>query len=166
MGAIRDGLKPLRWFPRIPYRLWISRVRFPYLLVVSRTGKLFFTCPRSRLRIWSGEMGSAIPSRVSLLILHAKAESGASSLDSTRFPRRRPVCLHRQPPSGQSRVFEVTRLRTDGVHCRESAGAGPVVPEVAPLTGAAFAVITMDQSMCADLFPHPLLVQCSGHVRP
>ena len=29
-------------------------------------------------------------------------------------------------PSGQSRVFLVTQLRTDGVHCRESAGTGLV----------------------------------------
>ena len=31
-----------------------------------------------------------IPSRVSLLILHTQAESGAYSRDSSRFPRRRP----------------------------------------------------------------------------
>ena len=31
---------------------------------------LSFPCPRSRLRIWSREAGSAVPSRVSLLILH------------------------------------------------------------------------------------------------
>ena len=30
--------------------------------------KCFFPCPRSRLRIWSRETGSAVPSRVSLLI--------------------------------------------------------------------------------------------------
>ena len=29
---------------------------------------IIFPCPRSRLRIWSRETGSAIPSRVSLLI--------------------------------------------------------------------------------------------------
>ena len=31
-------------------------------------GKCFFSCPRLRLKIWSRETGSAIPSRVSLLI--------------------------------------------------------------------------------------------------
>ena len=36
--------------------------------------------------------------------------------------------IYRQPPSAQSRVHQVARLRTDGVHCRESAGTrGPVV---------------------------------------
>ena len=39
-------------------RVWINRVRLPILLVVS------YTC----LRIWSRETGSAVPSRVSLLI--------------------------------------------------------------------------------------------------
>ena len=29
----------------------------------------FFPCPRSRLKIWSRETGSAVPLRVSLLIL-------------------------------------------------------------------------------------------------
>ena len=35
-------------------------------------------------------------------------------------------------PSGQSRVYRVTQLRTDGVHCRESAGTGPVNLKVVP----------------------------------
>ena len=30
----------------------------------------YVPCPRSRLRVWSRELGSAVPSRVSLLILH------------------------------------------------------------------------------------------------
>ena len=42
-------------------------------------------------------------------------------------------------PSGQSRVYRVTLLRTDGVPCRESAGTGPVVLKVVPVTSAAFA---------------------------
>ena len=56
---------------------------------------MFFSCPRSRLRIWSHETGSAVPSRVSPLILHTLAESGAYSRDFSRFPRRRP-CI---PPT-------------------------------------------------------------------
>ena len=40
-----------------------------------------------------------------------------------------PIYLHRQPPSGQSQVFQAMRLRTDGdgVHCRECGGTGPAV---------------------------------------
>ena len=48
--------------------------------------------------------------------------------------------------------------RTDGVHCRESAGTGPVILKVVSATGAAILQVTMDQLMCASLFPHPLLV--------
>ena len=51
------------------------------------------------------------------------------------------VLLYRQPSPGQSvpirvlqyysiRVYQVTQLRSDGVHCRESAGTGPVVLKV------------------------------------
>ena len=49
-------------------RVWINRVRLPILLVVSGTGKIISPCPRACLRIWSRETGSAVPSRVSLLM--------------------------------------------------------------------------------------------------
>ena len=49
-------------------RVWINRVRLPILLVVSLTGKMNIFRPRSRVRIWSRETGSTVPSRVSLLI--------------------------------------------------------------------------------------------------
>ena len=48
--------------------------------------KCVFPCLRSRLRVWPRETGSAVPSRVSLLILHTQGESGAYSRDSSRFP--------------------------------------------------------------------------------
>ena len=35
-----------------------------------------------RLRVWSRELGSAVPSRVSPLILHTQAESGAYLRDT------------------------------------------------------------------------------------
>ena len=70
--------------------------------------------------------------------LHTRAESGAYLHDFFRFPRRRPFFyLNRHTPSGQFRVYRVTQLRTDGVHCRESAGTGPVNLKVE--TGAALA---------------------------
>ena len=47
-------------------------------------------------------------------------------------------------------------MRTDGVHCRESVGIGLVVLKLVPVPGAAFSGITMNQLMCASLFPHPL----------
>ena len=110
-------------------------------------GKLIFPCPRTCLRIWSHETGSAVPSRVSLLILQTQTESGAYSREP-RFPRRRPfIYSNRHTPLGQSRVYRVTQLRTNGVHCRESAGTGPVVLKVVPVTGAAILQVTMDQLM-------------------
>ena len=42
-------------------------------------------------------------------------------------------------PSGQSRVYRVTQLRTHGVHCRESADTGPVILKVVPAAGGAVA---------------------------
>ena len=47
-------------------------------------------CPRSRLKIWFCETDLAVPSRVSLLILHTQAKSGAYSRDCSRCPRRHP----------------------------------------------------------------------------
>ena len=75
-------------------RVWINRVRLPSLLVI---------CYRSRLIIWSLETGSAVSSRVSLLVLHTQAECGAYLRCFSRFPRRRPfiynVDRHRVSPS-------------------------------------------------------------------
>ena len=57
-----------------------------------------------------------------------------------------------------SEFIEFPPLRTDGVHCRESAGTRPVVLKVVPMSERFFSGITMDQLMCASLFPRPLLV--------
>ena len=54
------------------------------------------------------------------------------------------VHTYRQPPSGQSRVYRVTQMRTDGVHCREFARTVTEVLEIVPVEGAAFSGITMD----------------------
>ena len=77
---------------------------------------------------WSRETGSAVPSRVSLLI---------SILRLNRvLTYGLPPAFHgggvhlfiynRHTLSGQSRIYRVKQLRTDGVHCRQSAGTGPV----------------------------------------
>ena len=55
--------------------------------------------PRRCLRIWSRETGSAVPSRVSLLILHTLAEYGAYLRDSFRVLRRRPFVYLEPPPA-------------------------------------------------------------------
>ena len=74
------------------------------------------------------------------------------------------IYLHRHTPSDQSRVYGVTQLRTEGDHCREPAGTAPVVLKVIPVTGAAYSGITMDQLMCASLFPHPVFHVVDIHV--
>ena len=55
----------------------------------AQQGKRDFLCPRSRLRVWSCNLGSAVPSHVSPLILHTKVESSAYLRDSTSPPRFR-----------------------------------------------------------------------------
>ena len=62
------------------------------------------------------------------------------------------IYFYHHTPSGQSRVCRVTQLRTDGVHCRESAGTGPVVLKEVRVTGAAFAS-PWTNYYCAPLFP-------------
>ena len=82
--------------------------------------------------------------------LHTQAESGPYLRDSSRVPRRCQF-IYFKPPHGQSRVYRVTQLRTDGVHCRESAGTGPVNPKVVPNERVLPWQITMDQLICASL---------------
>ena len=48
------------------------------------------------------------------------------------------IYFYHYTTSGKSRVYRITQLRTDGVHCRESAGTGPVALKVVRVTGAAF----------------------------
>ena len=56
-------------------------------------------------------------------------------------------------------VYQAMQMRTDDVHCRESAGTGPVVLKVVPVTGAAFSGFAAHQLVvCASTYPRPLLV--------
>ena len=99
---------------------------------------ILFPCPRSRLKTRSHETDWAIPSRVSLLILHPKVDSGVYSRDSSRFTLRRLFIPSTVIESGL--LYQVTQLPTNDVHCRESAGTGPFVIKVVRATGAAFSV--------------------------
>ena len=94
-----------------------------------------FPCPRSHLKIWSRETGSAIPSRVSMLIFILRLNMVLTNWIHPDFRGGVHIFIlpaMRHAPSGQSRVYRVTQLRTDGVHCRESAGTGPVNLNVVP----------------------------------
>ena len=136
-------------------RVWINRVRLPILLVVSWAGKMNIPLSPYVPENLVSRDGFSRPVPRQPAHLHTQAESGAYSWDSSRFPRRRPfIYLNRHTPMGQSRVYRVTQLRTDGVHCRESAGTVPVVLKVVPVTGAAILQVAMDydQFMCASLF--------------
>ena len=117
-------------------------------------GQKIFPCLRSRLRIWSRETCSASPSRVSLLILILRLNLVLTGF--SRVPRRRPfIYLNRHTPSGQYRVYRITQLRTDGVHCRESASTGPVNFKVVPNECCLGRSPWTNQ--CAPLFPTPTI---------
>ena len=138
-------------------RVRINRVRLPILLGSADQGKLFFPCPRLRLRIWSRETDSAVPSRVRLLISILRLN--LVLLLTGFLPSSAAASIYLfKPPYGIGSVpsYQVTRLRTDGVHCRESTDTGPVNLNIFQ-TGAALVdyhgPITIRLS-----FPHPLLV--------
>ena len=76
--------------------------------------------------------GSPVPRQPAHL--HTQAESGAYLRDSSRVPRRRPFIYLNAPyaigsvPSLSGHAIAYT----DGVHCREFAGTGPVNFKVVP----------------------------------
>ena len=86
-------------------RVWIDRVRKvanPARGQLNRENEHSPVFIRTCLRIWSRETGLAVPSRVSLLILHTQAESGrktpfgkkerkADRPDSSEVPRNPPT---------------------------------------------------------------------------
>ena len=83
------------------------------------TENLIFSCPRSCLRIWFREMGSAVASRVSLLIPILRLNMVLSNWIPPEF--RGGVHLfisNRHMPPGQCQVY---RVRTDGVRSQEFA---------------------------------------------
>ena len=92
-----------------------------------------FPCPRSHLRIWSRETGSAVPSRVSLLISILRLNLVLTYGIPPEFRGGVHLLIKNgHTPPGQYRVYRVAQLGNDGVHCRESAGTGPVNLKVVP----------------------------------
>ena len=78
-------------------------------------------------------MSSAVPSCVSLLISILRLNLVLIYGIPPEFRGGVHLFIYNQhAPSGQPRVYWFTQLRTDGVHCRESAGTGPVNLEVVP----------------------------------
>ena len=108
-------------------RAWINRVRLPILLVVSWTGEMNIPLSPYVPENLVSLDGFSRPVPRQPAHLHTQVEPSAYSRDSSRFPRRRQfIYLNRHTPLGQSRVYRVTQLRTNGFHCRKSAGTGPV----------------------------------------
>ena len=98
--------------------------------------------------------GSSVPRQPAHL--HTQAESGTYFRHSSRFPRRCPsIFLNLHTPSAQSRVYRATQLRTDDVHCRESAGTGPVSLKVVP--NECCLGRSPCTNSCAPLFPTPTI---------
>ena len=94
--------------------------------------------------------GSPVPRQPAHL--HTQAESGAYLRDSSQFPRRRPfIYLNRKTPWGPSRVYRVTQLRTNGVHCREPACTGPPVNLKVVPNGCCLGRSPWNHLVCASL---------------
>ena len=75
--------------------------------------------------------GSPIPRQPAHL--HPQDEPGANIRDSSRGLRQRPLIIHFKPPYAIGSVPRLSgQLRTNGVHCRESAGTGPENLKVVP----------------------------------
>ena len=144
----------------------MNRVRLPMLLVVSSTGEINVSLSPLVPENLVSRDGFDHP--VPRHSAHSPHTSRLNLVLTRGIPPafRGGVIVHlfiRRPPSYKSRVYQVTQLRTDGIHCRGSAGTGPVVLKVVRVKGAAFSgVTTVDQLMCASLVPHPQLI-FSGH---
>ena len=159
-------------------RIWINRAWLPILLAVGRT--IFFPAP-----VRAREFGLARRARQSrpasarsFPILRLNHQSSIINLVLTYAgvppAFRDGAHLYHQTPSDQSRVYRVTQLGTDGVYCRESAGTGPVVLKIVPVTCAAFSGFTINRFFIRLSFPTSTIntintigtigtTVCSGH---
>ena len=100
---------------------------------------------RSQSCLWSAEQGNEFglarrvrSSRPASVCLFFTLRLNLVLTHGIPLAFRHGIYINSQPPSGRSRVYRVTELRTDDVQCRESAGTGPVSLKVVPATGAAF----------------------------
>ena len=144
-----------------------NRVRLPILLVVSWTGKIFPV----RVRTWefglARRVWQSVPSRVGLLISILRL---SLVLTYYEIPPEFRGGVHlfiynrHDTPSSQSRVYRVTQLRTDGVHCRESAGTEPVNLKVVPNGWAALARSPWTKWYAPFFLKPTIILVWSGHV--
>ena len=115
-------------------RVWFNRVRLPVLLVVSWIGKMNIPLSPHVPENLVSRDGFSRP--VTRHPSHSPYSGWIWCLLTRFLPSSvaAPIYLYkyRHTPSSQSRVYRVTQLRTYGVHCRESAGTGPVNLNVVP----------------------------------
>ena len=119
----------------------------------SRASSTFFVLPMLVNHKCSRVQGSAVPSRVSLPILHTQAESGAYSRYSFRLPRRRlfidTAIRHRRSPeligSIAYRWRSLPRVRPHRARSPQGDSSNGCCLCRSPWT-----------NQCVSLFPHPL----------
>ena len=108
--------------------------KIQYLVLTNNEKHICRVCVACRLLYRRGDMGRQwIVQHLSFLLYSVTVScSMYVYMDSSRVPRRHPYfILNRHTLSSESRVYRVTQ-NTDGVHCRESAGTGPVNLKVIP----------------------------------
>ena len=136
------------------------------LLVVSWTGgTIYLPCPRSRLRNCSlarhkfGRPNPRQPARSTRSVWIWCFTHGIPPAfrDGVHINM-----IYRQPTSGQSRVTFLSKMRTDGVYCRESSGIAPVVlsPQVSLRNGGCLFMFHHQPSFYAPMisFPTPTII--------
>ena len=120
-------------------------------------GKMkIFTCPHSRLRSWSRETGSAVPSRTSLLILHPQAETGAYSQGflpisaaASIYVSEPQYAIGSVPSLLGYAIAHRWRPLTPRVHRHRASSSQGSSSDGCCLS------ITVDELISASLFPHP-----------
>ena len=80
-------------FTVLLYKNQPGKVANPACGQLAEQGKWIIPCPRSRLRILSRDTGSAVPSRVGLLISILQTESCDYLRDASRSPLQRPFII-------------------------------------------------------------------------
>ena len=140
-------------------REWINRVRLSILLVVSRTEKIKNSLSpfAPETLVSQDEFDRLVPSAYSFSIL-SQAESGAYSRDNSQSPRRGVHSyFYCHTRSGQSRVYRVKQLHTDGVLPRVRRHRASS-PQGSSSNGCCLCITIDQQLMYASRFPHHLLL--------
>ena len=162
------GIKWSCWTYMYVWLLHVARVRINRVMLpnpargqLSRENKHFLATARAwefglarRVRQSHPTSSCSSPHSCRILCLLAKFLLSSAAASIWFFKRH--------IPSGQSRVNRVTQLRTDGVHCRESADTGPVNLKVLP-NGYFLGRSHHEPINMRLYFPHPLLLW-NGHV--